>query len=672
MAKIELSKFRSLRGPAGLWEKVLLGAIPLAGVFFVADAPFYLGLAILREQYLGLFLALVLGAVFLSVPPSRHADRRRVPWYDFLFSFLGLAVGLYPAWFFPEIMLSMGDPDALRLALGVIVILLILEALRRTVGWVLVGVGVFFLLYARFAHFFPGEFSGTGVPWDRLVNYIYTDVNSLFGLPLAVAGVIVLSYIFFGQVLFAIGAGKFLTDFSMTLFGRQRGGPAKMAVVASSLFGTISGSSVANVATTGILTIPMMKQTGYRAHVAGGVEAAASTGGQLMPPIMGAAAFLMAEFLAIPYRDVVVAAFLPAILYYVVIFTQVDLEAGKRGLKGLSREQLPALAPLLRAGWVFILPLFVLLYALFIKSYEPGKAGVFAVLVSLALGFLKRELRAHPGWVLDSLVGTGRAMLELGATVALAGLVVGVVQVSGLGFILSHALVTLAGGNVLYLLFLTAIVSLVLGMGMPTTAVYVLLAVLVGPALTELGIDALAAHLFIFYFGMASMTTPPIALAAFAAASIAEADPMRTAAHAMRFGAVKYVVPFLFVFSPALLLRGNFGDVALATVTALAGAVLLGMALTGYFVRQIDWIKRVFLGVASLALLTPAAGKGIIFTWISDVVGVALAAAVLASEVWGGFGVRRRVAVGMAEPGSALDDDASKRKNPEQGLGAKP
>jgi TRAP transporter 4TM/12TM fusion protein len=640
----ELTKFRSLKGVAGVWEKVLLAAIPVSAIFFVSDAPFYLGLAILREQYLGLFLGLILGAVFLSVPPSPRSDRTRLPWYDVVCSFLGLAVGLYVALFFPEVMRRMGDPDAFRLVLGALAIALIFEALRRTVGWILVAVGGFFILYARYADFFPGELRGTGTTWDRLVNYLYTDVNSLFGLPLAVAAIIVLPYIFFGQVLFGIGAGKFLTDFSMAIFGRQRGGAAKMSVVASSLFGTISGSSVANVATTGILTIPMMKQSGYRAHVAGGIEAAASTGGQLMPPIMGAAAFLMAEFLAIPYREVVVAALLPAILYYVVIFTQVDLEAGKMGLRGLAADQLPGMGQLLRTGWLFVIPLFILIYALFIMSYEPGKAGIIAVVASIALGFCKRELRAKPGWVIDSLIATGRAMLELGTTVALAGLVVGVVQVSGLGFILSHGLVNLAGGNVLYLLFLTAIVSIILGMGMPTTAVYVLLAVLVGPALTQLGIEPLAAHLFIFYFGMASMTTPPIALAAFAAASIAQSSPMRTAVHSMRFGVAKYVVPFLFVFSPALLLKGNFIDVALATITALAGALLLGMAVTGYFVREIGSLNRALLTVAALALLIPAVGKGVLFTWITDVVGVALAAVVLALELWKGVAIRRDVA----------------------------
>ncbi len=664
MAQIELTKFRSLRGLVGLWEKILLTAITVAGIFFVSDVPFYLGLALLKEQYLGLFLALILGAVFLSVPPSAQADRHRVPWYDFLFSFLGLAVGLYPAFFFVEIMLSMGEPGALRLALGAIAILLVLEALRRTVGWILVGVGVFFLLYARFADFFPGGFAGTGVPWDRLVNYLYTDVNSLFGLPLGVTATIVLPYIFFGQALFAIGAGEYLTDLAVSLFGRFRGGPAKVSVVSSSLFGTISGSAVANVAVDGPITIPLMMRTGYKPTVAAAIEAVASTGGQIMPPIMGAAAFIMAEILAIPYREVAVAALLPAVLYYVALFTQVDLEAGKTGLRGFSRHELPAIIPVLARGWVFFVPLSILVYVLFVQNSEAGDAGIFAALATIALGFLRKELRVNPRWVLETLQGTGRTLLELGATVALAGLILGAVSISGLGFILSYALVSLAGGNTVVLLLLTAIVSMILGMGMPTTAVYVLLAVLVAPALVQLGIDPLGAHLFIFYFGMVSMITPPICLAAYTAAAIVQADAMKTGLEATRLGIVAYIVPFLFVFSPALLLKGSVLDMSLAAVTATVGAVLLGMALTGYFVREISWFKRLLLIVAALNLLTPASGKGVIFTWITDVVGFTLAALVLASEVWRGFKFRHGVGVTIAEPGAALDGDATKGKNP--------
>ncbi|MDP2659110.1 MAG: TRAP transporter fused permease subunit, partial [Dehalococcoidia bacterium] len=405
--------------------------------------------------------------------------------------------------------------------------------------------------------------------------------------------------------------------------------------------------------------------TGYKPTVAAAIEAVASTGGQIMPPIMGAAAFIMAEILAIPYREVAVAAILPAVLYYVALFTQVDLEAGKTGLRGLSRPELPALIPVLKKGWVFFVPLSILVYVLFIQNSDAGDAGIFAALATLALGFLRKELRARPRWVLETLQSTGRTLLELGVTVALAGLILGAVQVSGLGFILSYALVSLAGGNIYALLLLTAIVSMILGMGMPTTAVYVLLAVLVAPALVQLGIDPLGAHLFIFYFGMVSMITPPICLAAYTAAAIVQADAMKTGLQATRLGIVAYIVPFLFVFSPALLLKGSAFDVSLAVVTATVGAVLLGMALTGYFVRELGWLKRVLLVVAALNLLTPATGKGVMFTWITDVVGMVLAAAVLASELWGGFRFRHGVGVTLAEPGPALDDDPPAGKNPQ-------
>jgi len=666
MVETELTRFRSLRGVLGIWAKVLLAAIPVAGMFFVADIPFYLGFAILREQYLGLLLALILGGVFLTVPPSSHADRGRVPWYDLLFSFLGLTVGLYAALFYPEIMRRMGDPDATRLVLGVLAIFLTLEAIRRTVGWILVGVGVFFLFYARFAHFFPGAFAGTGVPLERLINYLYTDVNSLFGLPLAVSATIVLPYIFFGQTLFAIGAGQYLTDLAIAVFGRFRGGPAKVAVVASSLFGTISGSAVANVAVDGPITIPLMKRTGYPAPLAGAIEAVASTGGQIMPPIMGAAAFIMAEILAIPYRDIVIAAILPAILYYLALFTQVDLEAGKAGLKGLPRQELPPLFSTLQRGWVFFLPLSILVYILFIQKTEAGDAGMFAALATLALGFLRKELRARPRWVLETLVSTGRTLLELGVTVALAGLILGAVQVSGLGFILAYGLVQLAGGNVVALLFLTAIVSMILGMGMPTTAVYLLLAVLVAPALVQLGIDPLAAHLFIFYFGMVSMITPPICLAAYTAAAIAQADSMRTGLEATRLGIVAYIVPFLFVFSPTLLLKGPAVDVCLAAVTAIAGTVLIGVALTGYLFQKIAGIKRVLLGLAALALLFPHVGPGVLFSWTTNAAGMAVAAAILASELRIASRFRRRIAANLFESGPVLNPNRSAEKNPEK------
>jgi TRAP transporter 4TM/12TM fusion protein len=416
----------------------------------------------------------------------------------------------------------------------------------------------------------------------------------------------------------------------------------------------------------GPITIPLMMRTGYRAPLAAAIEAVASTGGQIMPPVMGAAAFIMAEFLAVPYREVAVAAALPAILFYVALFAQVDLEAGKAGLRGFSRQELPALLPVLGRGWVFFLPLSILVYVLFIQNSDAGDAGMFAALATLALGFLKKELRSRLRWVLETLVSTGRTLLELGVTVALAGLVVGVVQVSGLGFILSYGLVSLAGGNILALLLLTAVVSMILGMGMPTTAVYILLAVLVAPALAQLGIDPLASHLFIFYFGMVSMITPPICLAAYTAAAIVQADSMRTGLQATRLGIVAYIVPFLFAFSPALLLKGSAVDVCLAAVTAVAGTILLAVALTGYLFRQIGWLKRVVLVLAALGLLFPHVGPGILFSWLTNAVGIALAAAVLASEVWAGFRLRHGVSITLPDPGPVPDYQPPKAKNPQR------
>ncbi|MEE8472209.1 MAG: TRAP transporter fused permease subunit, partial [Dehalococcoidia bacterium] len=465
-APAEGGRFRTLSGPPGLFTRLLLMGIPVVGAFFILDIPSYLNLAlfkwgiswrmmILQEQYFGIFLAMILGGVFLIVPPTRGAARDRVPWYDALLSILGFAVGLYVAFLYPRILWELGIITPDRVIMGGLAILLVLEALRRLTGWFLVGLGLFFITYARFTWLFPGVFYGRGTPWDQLTNYLFLDPNALLGLPIKVTAGIVLAFIFFGNMLFAVGGGKFLTDIAMATFGRFRGGPAKMAVVASSLFGTISGSAVSNVATTGVMTIPLMKQSGYRPHIAGAVEAVASTGGQLMPPIMGAAAFLIAEFIGVPYRQVIAAALLPAILYYLAVFVQVDLEAGKSRLLGLSRDQLPHLRSVMGQSWLFLVPLGVLLYALFTLHFEAGKAGFTGVLSILVLGFLlPRQTRFRGAWIKQALESTGRSLMELTVIVALAGFIIGAINVSGLGFNLSLSLVGLAGGNIGILLLI--------------------------------------------------------------------------------------------------------------------------------------------------------------------------------------------------------------------------
>jgi TRAP transporter 4TM/12TM fusion protein len=431
-----------------------------------------------------------------------------------------------------------------------------------------------------------------------------------------------------------VGGAEFLSDFSLALMGRFRGGQAKIAIVSSSLFGNISGSAVANVVVDGAFTIPMMKKAGYPPPVAAAVEAVASTGGQIMPPVMGAAAFLIAEYLQIPYAQVALAAFVPAVLYYVTLFIQVDLLAARNSIHGLPPSELPRLLPVLKRSASFVGPLMVLIVWMFFLNRRPEEAGLLAAATALVIGILTPGVRL--GWqeILKILLNAGRGMLEIAAITGLAGVVIGVLQLTGLGFTLTLTLLNIGQSNALLLLVLTAIVSMVLGMGMPTTAVYVLLAVLVAPGLSKLGIAPIAAHLFIFYFGMLSMITPPVCLASYAAASIGKTDPVRTGWEGMRHCAIAYVVPFLFVFSPSLLLIGHWWEVALSIGTAIIGAILLGVALVGYLFRPVGVLKRMLFLIAATGLLIPIVhgGEFAVLTWVSNSVGLALAILLVLAE----------------------------------------
>lgn len=624
---------RELSGLAGWLTQGLLAAIPVAGIFFLLDLPERFDWQVFHEQYIGLFLALTLCAIFLLIPGS-HRQAHRIPWYDLLGAAGGLVVGLYVFVKFPEISNSLGDIVTARVILGSITVVLLAEACRRLVGWPLVIIAAVFIVYAFFAYLFPGDFYGRGWSIGRLATYLYLDANGIIGQPLQIGASIVLVFVLFGETLYAIGGAAFLSDFALAVMGRFRGGQAKIAIVSSSLFGNISGSAVANVVVDGAFTIPMMKKAGYPAPVAAAVEAVASTGGQIMPPVMGAAAFLIAEYLAIPYAQVALAAFVPALLYYVTLFIQVDLLAGRNGIYGLPAAELPRLLPVLRRSAGFVVPLTVLIIWMFFLNRRPEEAGLLAVAAALIVGLLTPGVKLGGGELLNILKNTGRGMLEIAAITGLAGVVIGVLQLTGLGFTLTLTLLNVGQNSAILLLVLTAIVSIILGMGMPTTAVYVLLAVLVAPGLSKLGILPIAAHLFIFYFGMLSMVTPPVCLASYAAASIGKTDPVKTGWEAMRLCAIAYVVPFLFVFSPALLLIGSWYAVVISIATAVAGAVLLGVGLVGYLFRSIGVIKRVFFIIAATGLLIPVVETGTYagFTWAVNAVGLLLAAVLIATE----------------------------------------
>src|SRR5918994_271010 len=600
------SKFRTLGGAPSVLLRGLLYALTLLGAVWALEIHHSLAWAFFKEQYLGLFLALGLGSIFLGVKARREEPGDKVPWYDWLLAAGGFLVGLYVTVMYPTIAYRLGVLSPDRWILGGLAVLLILEATRRIAGWGLVWCAVPCILYAKFAYLFPGLLYARGSSWERIASYLYLDASGILGLPLNVAASIIVAFIFFGRALYSVGGDKFLTDVALKIMGRYRGGAAKVAVVSSSLFGTVSGSAVANVVVDGAITIPMMKKSGYPPHVAAAIEAVASNGGQIMPPVMGVAAFLMAEFLNISYAEVALAAAIPACLYYIALFTQIDLEAARLGLVGMPDDEIPKFRDVMKRGSVFLVPLLVLIYALMVANWEPGKAGMAAAIVTFVVGALGKETRPSPKGILTSIEETGKILLDIVVVTALAGFFIGAFQLSGLTFKFALLLVSTAGGNIVFLLLLTALVSIILGMSMPTTVVYIMLAVLVGPALVQVGIPPLAAHLFFFYFGMLSLITPPDCIATYAAASIARADFWKSGWTGMRLGIVAYIVPFVFVFHPALLFKGTIGEIVTAIVTASIGVIFLATGVAGYLFRELGYIKRALLILAGASLIPPA------------------------------------------------------------------
>ena len=600
------SKFRQPKGIIGLFSKVALSTIPIVGTIYVTHIPEYLNIAIYKEQYLSLVLTLLLISTFLTVPATKKASREKLPWYDVVLVFLSILTGGYVVVLYGEIIPTLGYLMTHRIIFAAIMIILVLEAARRLVGWPIVIIGILLILYAPYAYLLPGVMSARMIPWSRVLTNLYLSPGSLLGIPLGVAGTIVFSFIFFGRLLFSVGGGRFLSELALALMGRYRGGPAKVAIVASSLFGSLSGSASANVAMTGIITIPLMKKIGYRPHVAGAIEAVASTGGLIMPPIMAATAFIMAELLDVPYPTVAIAAFIPAVLYYVAVFAQVHLEAVKEGLKGLPRKDIPSLKSVLKQGWFYLIPAVVLLYCLFILYMQPSTSALYAVGTTALVSLFKKETRKiviGKAWTI--LQDTTRGLLEVGIICAIAGFVIGSISLTGLGLSLSDALVTLSGGNVLVLLALAAIGAIILGMGMPVTATYIMLVILIAPALIKLGIEPLAAHLFIMYFGVMSFLTPPVAIAAYVAATIARSEPLQTGFTGVRLGIIAYVVPFVFALSPSLILLGSVGDILLTVTSALVGTVFLSVAFVGYLFDRLSLLKRVCFAVGAFGLIAP-------------------------------------------------------------------
>jgi TRAP transporter 4TM/12TM fusion protein len=552
---------------------------------------------------------------------------------DILLGIAGVVVGCWISFQYQRLLNDVPYYTPETVTLSIVIVPLVLEALRRCTGWALLSVVIFFFGYGLVAHYAPMALRGKPADFIPLITYIAFDTNAMLGSPLKVGAEIVILFLLMGEALIRAGGGEFFIDLARALLGHKRGGPAKICVVGSALFGMISGSAVSNVASIGPLTIPMMIRTGYSPRDAGAIEAVGSTGGQLMPPVMGAAAFLMAEFLELPYAEIALAAAIPAVLYYLALYWQVDLMAAKAKFTPLS-EDIPRARDVLKQGWHFILPIVALLFMLFYYTSAPELAAIVATLTIFAVGMIRgyRGARLTLMDLLRSLGATGRATADLFMTLAAAGFVIGVLNLSGLGFALTIWLIGLAGQNLWVLLFIAAFVSLVLGMGMPTTAVYVLLAVLAGPSLVQAGVTKIAAHMFILYFGMLSMITPPVALAAYAAANISKAGPMETGWAAVRIGWAKFVLPFMFVLSPTLLMKGPMYAIVFDTVTAMIGVYLATCGMLGFFRRPLSPLLRGVLCLAGFAAIIPDSQFGLLFPGFVSLSGAAVGGAVLLTE----------------------------------------
>lgn len=578
------------------------------GLALSVNQVFNLGLFGLRPistAYYYMMIGLFLAVAFLAFPAHRRFAGR-APVFDYLLGAAVIAVTAYLATEAQTIISSGWDilAPALPTSAAGLLCLLVLEGIRRAGGPVLFTVALVFFLYPLYAGVMPGFLWGNDFSVVETVRAHALGMESVIGVPMQVTADILVGYLVFGVVLAATGGGAFFMDFASALMGTSRGGPAKVAVVASGFFGMLSGSPTSNVITTGTLTIPTMKRCGYPPAYAGAVEACASTGGALMPPVMGTAAFIMASFLNVPYGEVALAAFLPALLYYIALVLQTDFYAARNGLVGLQPHEVPKLGATLRAGWFYLFCLALLTWLLIAMRIE-GEAPYYvsALLVGAAIIGRRLDLRGAVGLLVDC----GQAVGQIVALLAGIGMIVGALSITGVGNSFSRELVLLAGGNVYLLLFFGAITSFVLGMGMTASACYIFLAIVLAPALVRAGLDPMASHLYILYWGIVSFITPPVALAAITAASIAKSNAMETGMKAIRIGILLMLLPVLFVLEPALILKGAWYDSLRAFATGVAAAVLLAGAFEGYLPRlgPLDRSVRLVIGLAGCCLLIP-------------------------------------------------------------------
>ena len=605
------------------WPKKIIAAIAITfSVFQLYTAIFgVLDAQLQRAIHLGFGLALA-----YLLYPFRRAWTRDHYFHpiDIVFAVLGAATPAYLVIQYRELITRAGTVSPVDTVVGGLGILLVIEATRRVVGLPMVTVVLVFIAYAFLGPYMPGVLAHRGLTPEQLIGHLYFTTEGIFGIPLGVSSTFIFLFILFGAYLESTGLGKFFIDLANAVAGWASGGPAKVAVLSSGLMGTVSGSSVANVVGTGSLTIPMMKKLGYNANFAGAVEAAASTGGQLMPPVMGAAAFLMAEFVGVPYIDVVKAAAIPALLYFTGVWLGVHFEAKRKKLKGIPRAELPNPLTLLKERGHLAIPLVVIVYLL-VAGYTPMRAALVAIFLSILCAMLRKSTRMKPIEIVYGLERGAKGVLGVLVACASAGIIIGVVTKTGVGLRLASGLIDLAGGMLLPAMFFTMITAIVLGMGVPTTANYVITSTIAAPALEQMGVPVLAAHMFVFYFGIIADVTPPVALAAYAGAGISGGNALKTGVHASKLAIAAFIIPYVFVLSPVLLMVDATPlAIVSVTLTALLGMIAISSALCGFLADHCRPYERLLLIIAGLLMIKPGG--------ITDLVGLVLFAVILVMQ----------------------------------------
>lgn len=614
----ELDKESDTMEYTGLMAK-LVAAIAIAfSVFQLYTAAFGVLDAQLQR---GIHLSFGLALVYLLYPTRRSWSRHKLHPLDLVLAILGAAAPAYIIYEYQHLVLRAGTVSDVDLVVGIAGILLVIEAARRVVGWPMVCIVLAFLGYAFAGPYMPGVLAHRGLTLSQLVGHLYFTTEGIFGIPLGVSSTFIFLFILFGAYLESTGLGKFFIDLANAIAGWASGGPAKVAVLSSGLMGTVSGSSVANVVGTGSLTIPMMKKLGYHKDFAGAVEAAASTGGQLMPPVMGAAAFLMAEFVGVPYIDIVKAAVVPALLYFAGVWIGVHFEAKRNNLKGIPRDQLPKILTLLQERGHLALPLVIIVYLL-VSGYTPMRAALVAIVLAILCSALRSSTRMKPIDIVRGLESGARNVLGVLVACAAAGIIIGVVTKTGVGLKLASGLLQLSGGMLLPTMFFTMITAIILGMGVPTTANYVITSTIAAPALVQMGVPVLAAHMFVFYFGIIADVTPPVALAAYAGAGISGGNALKTGINASKLAIAAFIIPYIFVLSPVLLmLEGSALELVISTITALIGMIAVSSALIGFLADTCRIPERILLIVGGLLMIKPG--------MLTDVAGIVIFAGIL-------------------------------------------